>query len=148
MTPRPTRGEINTRLAAGLLLCMAAAAVGWLLESEILAAQKKPAEASESMREALARQPNGMLAARTYVLLITAGKAADAAAFAARWEKDHPQDAAFHNLLGQYRQSRGDVDGAVASYRAALAIEHQAELHSNDADFARFPGLRWKNPLR
>ena len=31
---------------------------------------------------------------------------------------------------------------------AALAIEHQAELHSNDADFSRFPGLRWKNPLR
>jgi len=31
---------------------------------------------------------------------------------------------------------------------AALAIEHQAELHSNDADFARFPQLRWVNPLR
>jgi len=31
---------------------------------------------------------------------------------------------------------------------AALAIEHQAELHSNDADFKRFPGLRWSNPLR
>jgi toxin-antitoxin system PIN domain toxin len=31
---------------------------------------------------------------------------------------------------------------------AALAIEHQAELHSNDADFSRFPGLRWNNPLR
>ena len=31
---------------------------------------------------------------------------------------------------------------------AALAIEHQAELHSNDADFSRFPGLRWVNPLR
>lgn len=30
---------------------------------------------------------------------------------------------------------------------AALAIEHQAELHSNDADFSRFPGLRWFNPL-
>lgn len=30
---------------------------------------------------------------------------------------------------------------------AALAIEHQAELQSNDADFARFPGLRWRNPL-
>ncbi len=30
---------------------------------------------------------------------------------------------------------------------AALAIEHQAELHSNDTDFARFPGLRWHNPL-
>jgi toxin-antitoxin system PIN domain toxin len=31
---------------------------------------------------------------------------------------------------------------------AALAIEHQAELHSTDADFGRFPGLRWANPLR
>ena len=30
---------------------------------------------------------------------------------------------------------------------AALAIEHQAELHSTDADFIRFPGLRWRNPL-
>lgn len=30
---------------------------------------------------------------------------------------------------------------------AALAIEYQAELHSNDADFARFPRLRWINPL-
>jgi len=31
---------------------------------------------------------------------------------------------------------------------AALAIEHQAELHSNDADFSRFSGLRWIDPLR
>jgi hypothetical protein len=23
-----------------------------------------------------------------------------------------------------------------------------AELHSNDADFGRFPGLRWINPLK
>lgn len=30
---------------------------------------------------------------------------------------------------------------------AAHAIENQAELHSNDTDFARFPGLRWVNPL-
>jgi toxin-antitoxin system PIN domain toxin len=30
---------------------------------------------------------------------------------------------------------------------AALAIEHQAEVHSNDADFGRFPRLRWVNPL-
>jgi hypothetical protein len=33
------------------------------------------------------------------------------------------------------------------THLAALAIEHQAELCSNDADFARFPGLRWRNPL-
>jgi toxin-antitoxin system PIN domain toxin len=33
------------------------------------------------------------------------------------------------------------------THLAALAIEHQAELHSNDADFSRFPGLSWFNPL-
>jgi hypothetical protein len=31
---------------------------------------------------------------------------------------------------------------------AALAIEYQSELHSNDADFGRFPDLRWIDPLR
>ncbi len=33
------------------------------------------------------------------------------------------------------------------AHLATLAIETQSELHSNDLDFARFPGLRWKNPL-
>lgn len=34
------------------------------------------------------------------------------------------------------------------AHLAAIAIEHQAELHSNDADFSRFSGLRWVNPLK
>jgi toxin-antitoxin system PIN domain toxin len=33
------------------------------------------------------------------------------------------------------------------AHLAALAIEHQAELHSTDADFGRFAGLRWVNPV-
>ncbi len=33
------------------------------------------------------------------------------------------------------------------AHLAALAIEHQAELHSNDSDFSRFSGLRWRNPV-
>jgi len=34
------------------------------------------------------------------------------------------------------------------AHLASLAIEHQGEVHSNDADYSRFPGLRWRNPLR
>ena len=30
---------------------------------------------------------------------------------------------------------------------AALAIEHDAEVHTHNSDFARFPGVRWRNPL-
>ena len=33
------------------------------------------------------------------------------------------------------------------AHLAALAIEHGAELCSTDTDFARFPHLRWLNPL-
>jgi uncharacterized protein len=30
---------------------------------------------------------------------------------------------------------------------AAFAIEHNADMYSNDTDFARFPGLHWTNSL-
>ena len=33
------------------------------------------------------------------------------------------------------------------AHLAALAIEHRAEIHSTDADFDRFSGLRHVNPL-
>ena len=33
------------------------------------------------------------------------------------------------------------------SHIVALAMEYQAEVHSAAADFGRFPGLRWRNPL-
>ena len=34
------------------------------------------------------------------------------------------------------------------AHLSALAIEHGLTLCSADGDFARFPGLRWENPLR
>ncbi len=33
------------------------------------------------------------------------------------------------------------------AHMAALAIEHGCELMSTDSDFARFPKLKWSNPL-
>ncbi len=41
---------------------------------------------------------------------------------------------------------RGRLTGDAAL--AALAIEHGGILYTNDRDFARFPGLRWVNPLQ
>lgn len=34
------------------------------------------------------------------------------------------------------------------AYHAALAIEHGCEWVTADADFARFPGLRWRHPFQ
>lgn len=33
------------------------------------------------------------------------------------------------------------------AHLAALALEHGTGIWSTDSDFARFPGLRWENPL-
>jgi toxin-antitoxin system PIN domain toxin len=33
------------------------------------------------------------------------------------------------------------------AHLAALALEHNCVLHSTDTDFARFRGLKWKNPI-
>jgi toxin-antitoxin system PIN domain toxin len=43
----------------------------------------------------------------------------------------------------------GQASGALVSDAeiAALTIEYGGVLHTADRDFARFPGLRWANPL-
>lgn len=33
------------------------------------------------------------------------------------------------------------------AHLAALALEYRAEIATTDADFARFPGVRWFNPI-
>lgn len=47
--------------------------------------------------------------------------------------------------IAQAGQARGPV--AMDAHLAALTIEHGAELMTTDRGFARFPGLRFRNPL-
>ena len=59
----------------------------------------------------------------------------------------HPGDrhaAVIRQLLKPFGTAGNLVNDA---HLAALAIEHGAELNSCDADFSRFSGLRWINPL-
>jgi uncharacterized protein len=49
----------------------------------------------------------------------------------------------FVNLCRRARASAGLVADA---YHAAVAIEHGCEWVTNNTDFARFPGLRWRLP--
>jgi uncharacterized protein len=54
----------------------------------------------------------------------------------------------FEQLFLDYLEALGTAGNLTTDAQlAALAVEHQAELHSNDGDFARFDGLRWRNPL-
>jgi uncharacterized protein len=51
-------------------------------------------------------------------------------------------------LLGGFLALPGILANLVPdAHLAALALEHGLTLYSSDGDFARFPGLRWVDPL-
>jgi toxin-antitoxin system PIN domain toxin len=56
---------------------------------------------------------------------------------------------ASHWALFREMLMKGDARGKLTTDAAlaALTIEYGGVLHTNDRDFARFPGLRWVNPL-
>ena len=54
-----------------------------------------------------------------------------------------------HWPLFQQMLRAGNASANLVSdaHLAALALEHNCVLHSTDTDFARFRGLKWKNPI-
>jgi predicted nucleic acid-binding protein len=51
------------------------------------------------------------------------------------------------DLLAELLSEVGTAGNLVHdAHLAALALEHGCELVSYDADFARFPGVRWRAP--
>ncbi len=54
-----------------------------------------------------------------------------------------------HWQLFRQAMMEGQAAGPLVSdaHLAALTVEYGGVLHTTDRDFARFPGLRWTNPL-
>jgi uncharacterized protein len=54
-----------------------------------------------------------------------------------------------HWKIFQQTLRSGDAVGNLVTdaHLAALAMEHNCVLQSTDADFSRFRGLKWKNPI-
>jgi uncharacterized protein len=54
-----------------------------------------------------------------------------------------------HWAVFQQMLRNGKAVGNLVSdaHLAALAVEHNCVLHSTDADFSRFKGLKWRNPI-
>jgi len=49
-------------------------------------------------------------------------------------------------VYGRDAGARGKL--VADAQHAAVAIEHGCTMVSTDSDFDRFPGLRWRHPLR
>jgi len=55
--------------------------------------------------------------------------------------------AAAHRALGLL-EAAGTAGNLVTDAQiAAVALQHNAVVHTADADFSRFPGVRWFNPI-
>lgn len=50
-------------------------------------------------------------------------------------------------FTGMCRRAGATASLVPDAYLAALAVEHGCEWITTDRGFARFPGLRWRNPL-
>lgn len=60
----------------------------------------------------------------------------------------HPSDRHFERLRKALRDLGTAGNLTTDAHLAVLAIERGYVLHSTDADFERFRGLRWSNPIR
>jgi len=58
-----------------------------------------------------------------------------------------PSDRHWDILRGLMRDGQTTGPLIMDAVLASIAIEHGATLNTTDRDFARFPGLSWKNPL-
>ena len=59
----------------------------------------------------------------------------------------HPAQTHFQTWSALLQQIGTAGNLTTDAHLAALAIERGLILHTTDADFARFAGLKWKNPL-
>ena len=77
----------------------------------------------------------------------------DAAAAVSRWLAQPSagllEPGERHWEILQRLMKEGQIRGprVMDAVLAALAVEHGVTLHTADRDFARFPGLKWVNPL-
>lgn len=60
----------------------------------------------------------------------------------------HPSEQHFTLLANLIEQIGAAGNLTTDAHLAALAIERGLILQTTDADFARFPGLKWNNPLK
>jgi putative PEP-CTERM system TPR-repeat lipoprotein len=111
-------------------------ALGFAIEAEALAAQKKWSEAARIYREAIARQPAPILAVAGYNALQNAGKASEASEWAAKWTSAHPKDTTMLVFLAEQSLRKKEYRAAAANYKLALEIEPDNTVLLNDLAWA------------
>lgn len=101
------------------------AIIGYLMEAELMIAQRRWEDAIGPMKAALQRDPSGQLATQLHGLYLKAGQRNEAVRLADTWLKDRPRDARFRFYLGTEALAREDYAAAEMHYRRVLELQPQ-----------------------
>jgi putative PEP-CTERM system TPR-repeat lipoprotein len=110
---------------------------GWALEGDVLASQRKYAEAEKAYREALKLEPRAnVIAIRLHGVLGSAGKSADAEALAKKWLADNPRDGGMRLYLAERELTARNYKAAAAQYQSLLSLEPNNAVVLNNLAWA------------
>ena len=97
-------------------------AVGFAMEGDVLASQKKHAEAAIAYAEGSKRQGDPELVVKQIQMLQTAGKSADAGLVSQKWLKENPKDPVVRFHLANVAMQNKEYKYAAERYRELLTI--------------------------
>jgi putative PEP-CTERM system TPR-repeat lipoprotein len=106
--------------------------IGVLLEADVHIAQRAWDAAIGVLRNSLAREPATDVAQRLYGTFQQSKGAAEAAAFAEKWAREHPRDAEFIFHVGTLAVQRNDLADAEVQFRKVTALlpEHAPSINN------------------
>ena len=95
-------------------------AIGFVIEGEVFAAERKWAAASAAYRRAFRLSTSPGVLTRLHATLDAEGRAQEAEQIASKWVRDNPQDVAVRTYLAERDLRVKDYRSAVLQYRAVL----------------------------
>ena len=111
-------------------------AVGYVLEGDIQASQKRWPEAGAAYRSGLKQAPSTELVVRLHKTLLASQNATEADKTASDWIKAHPKDVVFRLYLGDVATARKDYPAAIQHYRSVVDQQPENALALNNLAWA------------
>lgn len=107
-------------------------AMGYALEGDINATEKKWDSALIAYRNGLKQSSSTELAIKIYNALVASGKTTDADKFSGTWQTDHPKDATYLLFLADSAIARKDFLQAERNYQAVLKLQPNSAVAYNN----------------
>jgi putative PEP-CTERM system TPR-repeat lipoprotein len=111
-------------------------AIGYLMETEVLTAQKEWGEVERLLRAAIEKTKNPALVIRLYGVLDGQGRKREAEAFASAWAAQNPKDILVDTYAGEMSMQRKDYVAAVRWYRNVLKAQPNNAIVLNNLAWA------------